>query len=379
MSDQSDVMKVLEANSKALGRVSDAQAQIRDRMLAVEQELAKKGFHSGGDYGGSSNELADLITKSAGAQAFNQQSTPSFSVQVPARLLAKNTIINATGQNQPLVASDRAESRGIVFSPQQRLTIRGLFAAVPTASNLIERASEATYTSNARPQGDVSPGGIEGELKAESSMTFTITSTAVITLAHWIAASRQILSDAPLLQMHLTNRLLYGLALKEEAEMLTGDGNDGDMSGIVTNASAFSYGATNQTRLDTLAYAANQLAVANYEPSGFIMHPTDWIACQLEKDANGNYILGSPGAQTSPMAWGLPVVPTPSMTLGKFVCIDAARYGYIADREDATVRISENVSDQFIRNLITLLAEKRTALITELGGAAVYGNLATPG
>lgn len=89
--------------------------------------------------------------------------------------------------------------------------------------------------------------------------------------------------------------------------------------------------------------------------------------------------MGDPGAQNTPMAWGLPVVPTPSMTQGKFVCIDAQRYGYIADREEASVRISENVSDQFIRNLVTLLAEKRTALITELGAAAVYGNLSTPG
>jgi len=101
------------------------------------------------------------------------------------------------------------------------------------------------------------------------------------------------------------------------------------------------------------------------------MSPADWLTAQLSKDSNGNYLLGPPNANVMPRAWGLPVVPTPAMSQGQFVCIDTGAFGYIADRENASVRISENVNDQFIRNLVTLLAEERTTIVVENANAAV--------
>lgn len=380
--DQSEIAKALAAQNDNVEKLLDANRELKSRMLEIEQKsVGRHHFGGDGDGGGGIAELADLIIKSSGAIAFGQKNTPSFSVEIPAKLLTKNTIINASGSGQPLVASDRAEQRGVVFAPQQRLTVRGLFTAIPTDSNLIERPAESAFTNNATEQGGpTSPvGNGEGELKAESAMTFELQQTPVVTIAHFIMASRQILSDAPLLQRHLENRLLYGLNLKEETKMLTDTGSAGNMIGITTKATAFTGGSTNATRLDSLARGANQLAVGNYEPSAFILHPTDWLNCQLEKDTQGRYILGDPGAATTPMLWGKPVVPTPSMTQGSFVCIDAQRFGYIADRELATVRISENVNDAFLRNLIHILVESRVALVCELGAAAVFGSLTFAG
>jgi HK97 family phage major capsid protein len=381
-----ELLEQLKELEKKLGPALDSlrqgQVTLRAELTELAQKMALTPFGVQTHAGEKVGELINLITGGAGVKAFLAGNTPTVGIEVPAALLGlKNTIVNPGGSGQPLVQGDRAEGRGIVHAPQQRLTIRALFTATPTDSNMIERPTEATFTNNAGIQGgDVSPTGTgEGAQKPQSDMTFTLAQTAIVTIAHFIAASRQVLSDAPLLRFHLENRLLWGLNQKEETQMLTGDGTAGSMSGITTQATAFSGGATNQTRLDTLAKGANQLAVGNYEPSAFILNPTDWLACQLEKDSTGRYILGDPGAAAAPMLWGKPVVPTPSMTLGKFVCIDAARYGYIADRETATIRISENVNDAFIRNLIHVLCEKRTALVTELGGAAVYGDLVTAG
>lgn len=376
--DQSEIKKAFEAQAEAMQRLLDGTLGIRQRVLELEQKQIGRVPGSGGDDGGGTGELADTIMRSDGLAAFLKGNTPQCEIKVPSRLLAKTQIINATGQNQPLVPSDRGPQY-IVAAPQQRLTIRGLFNAVPTSSNLIERVSEGSFTNNARPQGDVSPGGIEGELKAESAMTFTLQQTPVVTIAHWIPASRQILSDAPLLQAHLQQRLLYGLALEEEQEMLTGDGTAGVINGINNQASAFTGGATNQTALDTLAMAANQLAVSSYEPSGFILHPTDWLNIKLLKDTQNRYLLGDPQSMAMPQLWGLPVVPTASQTLGRFTCLDARRAGYIADREDAAVRISENVNDYFVRNMIALLAENRVALVIENASAMVTGSLSYAG
>lgn len=96
--------------------------------------------------------------------------------------------------------------------------------------------------------------------------------------------------------------------------MLTGTGAAGELNGLCNNASAFTGGITNQTALDTLAKAAGQLSAGNYEPSGFIVHPNDWLAMKLLKTTTGEYLIGDPQSATAPMLWGLPVVATPSMT-----------------------------------------------------------------
>jgi HK97 family phage major capsid protein len=50
----------------------------------------------------------------------------------------------------------------------------------------------------------------------------------------------------------------------------------------------------------------------------------------------------------------------------------------IWDKEDATLRVSENVNDHFIRNLVAILAEERLALAIYRSSAIVTGNV-SPG
>jgi HK97 family phage major capsid protein len=291
--------------------------------------------------------------------------------------LLKTAIMNATlDANQPLVAPDRRT--GIVFAPQRRLTIRNLFPNLPTSSNLVEFTSELSYTNNAGPQGGgSSPVETEGQLKNESGMAFALSSAKVSTIAHWIPASRQILSDAPQLQAHVENRLLYGLKLKEEDEFLNGAGTNGDLSGLIVNATAFNRGSTGLTSLDAVALGLAQLIGSEYEPSGIVLNPADWWSSKfmLAKNSYGEYLLGNPGSMAEPRLWGLPVVVTNSMPSGNFLVLDAPRVGFIADREEASVRIFEQHADYAVRNLVAILCEERVTIVVQLGAAMIYGGL----
>ena len=64
-----------------------------------------------------------------------------------------------------------------------------------------------------------------------------------------------IVSDAPRPQGHVNGRLLYGLALEEEEQFLIGAGTGLNMEGLNVAASAYTGGVTNDTALDTLAFA----------------------------------------------------------------------------------------------------------------------------
>ncbi|MCM2327722.1 MAG: phage major capsid protein, partial [Lysobacter sp.] len=100
---------------------------------------------------------------------------------------------------------------------------------------------------------------------------------------------------------------------------------------------------------------------------------------QLAKSTVGEYLFGAPGSMTVPSLWGVPVVVTASMTAGSFLVLDAPRAGFVATREDATVRISEHTNDDFIRNLIRILVEERLALCIARSGAIITGTLSNAG
>ncbi len=356
-------------------RAEQRQKTHDDRLLELEQKIAARPGLGAPPRDDEPGALTELLMKSDGLAAFQKGTTRSIEVTVP-RKLFKTAILNATGQNQPLVAPDRRP--GIAFAPQRRFTIRDLFPNIPTASNLVEFCQEQTFTNNAGPQGGgSSPTESEGQLKNESGMTFTLANTPVITLAHWIPASRQILGDAPALQQHVENRLLYGLKLEEEDELLNGTGASGELNGLINNAAAFTRGSTNLTALDAVALGIAQLIGSEYEPSGIVLNPADWWSSKfmLAKNSYGEYLLGNPGSMTEPRLWGLPVVVTNTMPSGNFLVLDAARVGYIADREDAVVRIAEQHSDFFVRNMIVVLVEERLAIVIQLSAAMIYGSL----
>ncbi|MCA9913278.1 MAG: phage major capsid protein, partial [Anaerolineae bacterium] len=112
-----------------------------------------------------------------------------------ARMEVKTAIINATGQNQPLVPADRLA--GINTTPNRILRIRNVLPATPTNSNLIEFVRENVFTNNAGPQVGGSPEQFENVTKPESGITFTLATEAVRTLAHFIPASKQVIEDSP--------------------------------------------------------------------------------------------------------------------------------------------------------------------------------------
>lgn len=377
--DISEIGRALAAQNDNVEKLLFQNAEMKTRMLEIEQ---KGGRNYGGAIGGEGGivEMADMIIKSDQLASFIKGSTTSCQITVP-RMMFKTAILNSTGTGQPLVPPDYRP--GIVYAPQRKLTIRDLFSVFTTTSNLVDFCRELVYTSNAGPQGGpTSPiGNGEGELKPESAITFELAQVPVVTIAHWIPASRQVLSDAPALQNHLDQRLLYGLKLKEELALLTGDGTVGEINGMINNASAFTGGATNQTALDTLAIAMAQLTASEFTPTGIILNPADWFSSSiiLAKTSYGEYIFGDPGEATEPSLWGLQVCLTNSMTKGKFLVLDGPRTGYVVDREDATVRVAEQHADFFVRNMVAILAEERLALIIEQGSAMVYGTLSNAG
>lgn len=366
--------EALTALGKTGNELSESVKELRTRILEVEQKQTKNPRTEISE----EKSIGQMVIeseqyKAAQAGAHGRNMSP-----VTVGSFHKTNVVNATGASQPLVPADRL---GTIIMPfNRRMTIRQLLPNNRTTSNMIEFPKELLFTSNAGAQGGSSPiGNGEGELKPESALTFELASTPVCGITHFIPASRQILSDAPMLQGYIDGRLRYGLMLKEEDELLNGDGGAGTLQGLVNQATAFTGGSTNQTYLDTLLKAFLQISLQNMEATGVIMHPTDWTNIMLEKDTTGRYLFSDPHSTESPRVWGKDVVPTASQTLGQFLAGAFILAAEIFDREDANVMIAEQHSDFFVRNLVAIRAEERLALAVYRALAIVKGSISNAG
>jgi HK97 family phage major capsid protein len=135
--------------------------------------------------------------------------------------------------------------------------------------------------------------------------------------------------------------------------------------------------APKDTKADGLRRAATLSFLAYYEPSGIVMHPNDWEDIELTKDANGQYLVAvSVAMGGEPRVWRMPVVETPAIAEGTALVGAFGTGAQLYDREDASIRISEQHSDFFIRNAIVILAEQRLALAVKRPEAFVKVTLA---
>ena len=326
-----------------------------------------------------SHDLATKLWNSAEYKAFREgprRGRLYFSVGSFAPPQIRTTITSSTvGSATPGVLVPERVVEGVISPGVRQLRIRDLLPVRPTGSNVIEWPKEAIYANAASPQ-------VEASDKYESAITFQMDSAPVRTLAHWIPASRQVLDDFRELQAHLNRRLIEGLLDKEDQQLLTGDGTGVQVSGFSTEADAYqtSRNQSGDTRLDKLSHGLTQVAEANVEPDGIIVHPADFEAIRLLKDeaggANtGNYLLGNPGAQVQIRTiWNVPCVVTTAMTSGYFLVGAFQRGALLADRMEAVIDISTEHSDFFVKNLVAIRAEERIALAVFRSDHFVWGS-----
>lgn len=288
----------------------------------------------------------------------------------------QTAIVNATGQNQPLVPDQRVP--GIMLPTGLRLfTIRDLLPVARTESNLIQFVRENVFTNAAAPQYQSSPEAFENVSKAEAAITFTLQNAAVQTIAHWIPASRQVLDDASQLRGHIDMRLMYGLMLEEEEQLLLGDGTGANLTGLVTGATAYdtTMNVAGDTQIDKLRHAILQLIQDSEFPcDGFVLNHEDWHDIELLKTSTEKaYLFSNPHLAEQPRIWGRRVVPTNTMTSGYFLAGAFALAAQIWDRWDATIEVSREHSDYFIKNMVAILCEERIALTIYRPKALIYG------
>ena len=251
--------------------------------------------------------------------------------------------------------------------PNRPLRIRDLISSVSTSTGAVEFMRQNVFTNNAGPQ--------NGELtdKAKSEITWELISLAGSTIAHHVIASRQSLSDAPMLRSLIDVDLNYGLQLESDVQLLSGTGSGGDMTGLLVDsdiptvgeiATGTSAGDVPAAMIDHIRAAVTQCQTNEYyNMTGVVLNPTDWATLETAKATDGHYLMIQfPANGGEERIWKMPVVVTNAMPADNFILGDWMMGAKIYDRESLEIRVSESHDGLFIKNGVAILAEERYTL-----------------
>ena len=348
---------------EALTKFNELKSQVDE----LEQKASRRGGAEEVDY----RTIGQKMTESEGLKQLIDDPRGVRHAKMDVKATTITSATTAAAGSAGALINPQIQS-GVIAPNQRRLTIRDLLMFGTTNSNAITYVRETGFTNSAGIQVK------EGDKKPQSDIQFDQQTVNVSTIAHFVKASKQILNDAPMLASYIDGRLMYGLKYAEELQLLNGDGLNGNLKGIIPQATAFANPAaslTTYTIIDQLRLAMLQTALAEYSATGIVLNPIDWTTIELAKDNEARYIIGNPQSTATPTLWSLPVVQTQAMGVGKFLTGAFDLGAQIFDAETASIEVGfEN--DDFTRNLVTILCEERLALAVYRPQSFVYGTLA---
>ena len=364
MSDKADgeaatVGKISTDTKTALDAIGTQQRELADRLLSIEQKATAQP---------ESKELStwgDQFIKNARYADFAGGNLNKLRVEV------KNTLVGSDTNVAP------QRNAGIVAGAYLPFSMEALLPSTTTSSNAIEYTKEASFTNSAAE-------AAEGAAKAESALTWSLVNMPVSTVAHWIKISKQLAADAPALAAYVNTRMRYGVDQKVDTQLVVGDGVAPNISGTYDTGNFTAHGIADAAlgatfkKFVLIRKVMAALYAAGYPADAIVLNPADWAAMEIElmTTAAGQTLYSvSEGGQ--PRLFGLPVVQAIGMAADTFQVGRFSTAYMVYNREGVVVEMSDSDSDNFTKNLITLRAERRLALATEVP-AAVRGGDLTP-
>lgn len=356
-----DLGKVTSDTKAAIENIGIEQRTLADRLLQLEQKGSQQP-----DTPPVEDSLGTQFTKSARFDEFVKADG-----RIKIRVDLKNTVSNAVANTYSQRRPDIVQGAFRVF------TLEELMTSIPTDAPSISWTRENVFINAAA---EVAEGG----QRQQSSITFTPEVMAVSTVGHVIKITSQLAKDNAAMAAYINLRMEYGVNLKFENQLIIGNGATPNIKGLAhvenyvphgyTAASLAALGLRNN-RFDVIGKAIGDCAAADSPADVIIVNTVDWWTMRLAKNDNGEYILGKPGDNVVPMLFGLPVVASNAMPVGKFWVGPLRIAATLWRREGVAIDLSDSDGDNFQSGLVTVRAERRGALTVEKPYACRFGDL----
>ncbi|NNN34379.1 phage major capsid protein [Streptomyces sp. S3(2020)] len=315
----------------------------------------------------------DVRSVPAGAAAEDFRSAPEFEAYRRGGYAGKVKVeVRATittGTNGVATIERPAGVKQV--QPDYPLTVAALFASASMSGSVIEQVVDLGTGTLAAAE------VAEGAVKPESSINLDTVSVTPKTVAHWVKISRQAADDNAQLTGYINNRLMYGLAKRLDQQLMSGNGTGANLRGLLNTTGLSTYTpATGETLAKEVAIrkAITVAQIAGFAPTGLVIHPTDWADVELSETTDEAFRVNTNiQSAMSPQLWGVPAVVTTAVPAGTFLIGDFVQAATLYTRQAATILMTDSDGDDFISNILTILAETRVALAVDVPKAVVKG------
>lgn len=336
-------------------------AEIQDE-ISIDQQVAELGKNIASEQTEVSVKSEPVEEKSIGSQfveskAYRLAATEGSLDEVKP-VQVKATLTETTGagllvpQYQP----------GVLPKLFQRLTIADLIASGTTSS------PNVTYMRETTANGSAVTVVAEGGSKPEAELAYDQVSVTAKKIAGFLPVTDEMLEDAPQLASYINGRLSLFVKQAEETELLSGSGSGAHLHGILPQVPSENKEVENiGTNPADAIYSAMTVVRSKFiEPDGIVVNPADWAVIRLLKDANENYIGGSPfsntGSNPGESLFGVPVVVTTAVAAGTALVGAFQTAAQIFRKSGLIVETTNSHAAFFKENLTAIRAEERLAL-----------------
>ena len=310
--------------------------------------------------------MGEFVVKSvlAAGMDFAKAKAVGFETEEFKTATDTNATGGADGSYKPLLTE--VDQQG-VFPYQRPLTVADLF------SQGTMTGSAVTYPVYGKLEGG--PGMVaEGGQKPQSHfpdpewVTDTLKEVAV-----WWKITDDMAEDLPYVASEIQDQNDYAMQIKEEDQLLNGDGTGSNVNGLLAREGVQEIGDDDERSVaDRIFHAKTMINKATgHNADALVISPDDYETLRLSKDANGQYYgggfflpaYGGTGQlviQETP--WGLKTVVTPAAADGESVVGAFKAGGKVLRKGGRRVASTNSHEDDFTNDKITFRIKERMTL-----------------
>jgi HK97 family phage major capsid protein len=367
-----DRLAPLEQHDERKSRIFDNVKRYNERAGRVPHAVERQGESKS-----PGEQFLEAVQYKAlrDAGIFNSNAT-NYTIDLPLENFSTKTLIFAgTASGGAFVTPDYQPGLRVPILTRE-LTILDLIPRSGTTSDTISYVAETTFTNAAAPVPQATATTGTSGTKPESTLIYTQQLAPVRTIAHWIPVTNRMLSDAPALRGIIDSRLMVGLNLALESQIISGDGTGENLLGILNAAGINVQGRGTDNQQDAIFKGMTQVRVTGLSiPSAIALNPLDYQTIRLAREnaasatsGAGSYVMGPPSQPGPSTLWGLPISQSLGLPQGTALTGAFDMDCMLFDREEGNIRVGY-IDQQFVRNMQSILAELRAAFVVWRGAA----------
>lgn len=319
----------------------------------------------------AARSLGEHFVKSLGKRSLKDQGTiavPEFKAATDTQAVGGSGLTSSYG---PLITD---VDRSFVLPKRERLVVEDLLGSGSVSGNAI------TYPVFGALEGAtafVTEGGQKPQMHVASPTWVT---DALGEVAGWFKLTDDMAEDLDYVVSEINSTALYDLALKSEAAILSGTGTAPNLRGIRNRSGVQTHAQGADSVADALFKAMQKVQTATgFSADGIVIHPTDYAALRLAKDANdqyfgGGYFTGQYGNGVileNPPIWGLRTVVTVAAPLGEPLVGAFGTAAKVFRKGGVRVESTNSHDDDFTNDKITVRVRARLGLQVKYPAAFV--------